>query len=96
MLYTSAEPKMQGDRIRLFPSLSAYRSAFGSSPVHAVAVRFDPDGRRLFPLWTDPATFDPQWSTPAQFHADGSVTARAPVPQALFVPCGARSQMALA
>lgn len=86
MLYTIASPADQLDRIRLFPSAEAARATFdGSRPVRVVAVGFDPGMRRIVPLWTDPMVFDPAWTTPAQHHADGSVTAKGPIPQPLFI-----------
>lgn len=95
MLYTAYEPTSQGDRIRLFPSLAAFRTTFGNRAAFEVAVRYDPGDRRLYPLWTHPFSFDPTWSTPAQLHADGSVTARAPIPEVLFAQRNLRTRPAL-
>jgi hypothetical protein len=86
MLYTPTRPVDQGDRIRLYPSPDAARAEAGSDrPIFEVAVRLESRQRRVVPLWTLPQAFDPTWTTPAQIHADGSVTARAPIPRPLFV-----------
>ncbi|CAN5888100.1 hypothetical protein BH23PLA1_BH23PLA1_04600 [soil metagenome] len=88
MMYTNAHPSRQGDRIRLFPSRQAAEAALGDpESVIPVAVGVDSMGRRLFPTWICPEAFDPAWSTPAYMDADGSVTARAPIPRPLFVSC---------
>lgn len=85
MLYTVTSPSDPYDRIRLFPSPEAARATEIGKPVRVVAVGFDPRMRRVIPLWTDPQSFDPAWTAPAQSHADGSVTAKGPIPTSLFV-----------
>lgn len=85
MLYTFTNPSDPYDRIRLFPSPEAARATEGGKPVRVVAVGVDARMRRVIPLWTDPNSFDPSWTTPAQWHADGSVTAKGPIPSPLFV-----------
>ena len=96
MLYALVEPARQPDRIRLFPSEeAARRSAVGEREPVAVAVFCDAPSHRVFPSWTDPVIFDPTWATPAELHADGSVTARGPIPECLFIvpgPCGAEDE----
>jgi hypothetical protein len=73
------------DRVRLFMTAEAALAvADPEHVVHAVAVGFDDRMRRVVPLWTDPEQFDPTWSAPAQSHADGSLTARGPIPRALY------------
>lgn len=85
MLYTPTHPVQQGDRIRLFPTIDAARAvAQDGRPVLGVAVQFDAPCRRVTPLWVDAQIFDPAWSTPAEYHYDGSVTARGPIPEPLF------------
>lgn len=85
MLYTLTSPADIYDRIRLFPSREAALAvAEGARKVLTVAVDFDPRMRRVIPSWTDPNHFDPEWTTPAQPHADGSVTAKGPIPSPLF------------
>ena len=87
MLYTITNPAEDYDRIRLFPSLEAARAvAFDGRHIQIVAVDYDHRMRRVFPLHqVDPTLLDPAWSTPAQFHPDGSVTAKGPLPTHLFV-----------
>ncbi|HEX8202968.1 MAG TPA: hypothetical protein VF590_21005 [Isosphaeraceae bacterium] len=90
MLYTPSLPADQGDRVRLYPSPAAARAEAGSDrPIFGVAVRLESRQRRVVPLWPLSPAFDvdidPTWATPAQIHADGSVTARAPIPRPLFV-----------
>lgn len=86
MLYTPTRPADQGDRVRLYPSPDAARAEAGADrPIFEVAVRLEGRQRRLVPLWSLPQVLDPTWTTPAQIHADGSITARAPIPQPLFV-----------
>jgi len=85
MLYTLTSPAESYDRIRLFPSLEAARAAEETRPIRVVALGFDARMRRVIPLWTDPQSFDPAWSAPAQSHADGSVTAKGPIPTSLFL-----------
>jgi hypothetical protein len=86
MLYTTTNPAEAYDRIRLFPSLEAARAvAFDGRHVQIVAVDYDHRMRRVVPLAADPALLDPAWSAPAQFHPDGSVTAKGPLPSHLFV-----------
>jgi hypothetical protein len=86
MLYTLTRPALQGDRIQLYPSPDAAQArAGGGQPVIEVAVRFDARGRRVVPSWTDPHVFDPMWTAPAEFHPDGSITAKGPIPGQLFL-----------
>lgn len=86
MLYTLTSPADEYDRILLFPSPEAALAlGTGQRSVRVVAVNFDSRNRRVVPLWTDPEQFDPAWTTPAQPHPDGSVTAKGPIPQQLFV-----------
>ncbi|HEV3162695.1 MAG TPA: hypothetical protein VGZ22_01545 [Isosphaeraceae bacterium] len=85
MMYTNTRPTYQGDRIDLFPDAKAAQAAGGNgmSP-YRVAVRFDARERRVIPLWTHPSVIDPSWTALAEAHADGSVTARGPIPSLLF------------
>ena len=83
MLYTRTIPAEQRDRIELFPDVDAAR--MDGHRVIGVAVHFDARSRRLVPLRAMPREFDPMWTTPAEFHADGSITARGPIPELLFV-----------
>ncbi len=86
MLYTVTSPTEPYDRIRLFPSLEAARAmAFDGRHVQIVAVDYDHRMRRVVPLEIDPMLLDPAWSAPAQYHPDGSVTAKGPLPEHLFV-----------
>ena len=86
MLYTLARPEAQGDRIHLAARIEVLQvRADEGRAILGVAVHFDPRERRLIPLWSDPEAFDPAWSTPAEHHADGSITARGPIPAPLFV-----------
>ncbi len=87
MLYTFTSPADEYDRIHLFPSREAAlaMAAGRCGSVRGVAVGFDPRMRRVVPLWTDPNEFDPTWTTPAQPHPDGSITAKGPIPQQLFL-----------
>ena len=85
MFFTTTDPMHQSDRIYLYPrpeaalhGLNDGRSVFG------VAVEFDLRSRKVTPLWVDRESFDPAWTTPAEPHADGSVTAKAPIPEPLF------------
>jgi hypothetical protein len=85
MLYTPFCPDHALDRIRLFPSQEAARAFAGHGKrVLSVAVGFDAMMRRVVPLLCDPQAIDPNWSTPAQSHADGSVTAKGPIPEVLY------------
>jgi hypothetical protein len=85
MMYTNTRPTYQEDRIHLFPSLEAARAAGGCRRIlYKVAVRFDPLERRVVPLWTHPSVIDRNWRVRAEAHADGSVTARGPIPTLLF------------
>jgi len=86
VLYTHTLPTRQADRIRLYPTSDAARAEAGDGrPILLVALRFDALDRRVNPLWTDPQSFDPTWTAPAEFHADGSITAKGPIPESLFV-----------
>ena len=86
MLYTITNPAEAYDRIRLFPSREAARAvAIDGRHVQIVAVDYDHRMRRVVPLEVDPMVLDPCWSAPAQFHPDGSVTAKGPLPPHLFV-----------
>ncbi len=85
MLYALRSTERPSDRIRLFPNMRAARAAAcDGQSIHEMAVWHDEGGRRVLPLWTDPQVFDPYWSTPAELHADGSITARGPFPEALY------------
>ena len=83
MLYTRTHPGQQRDRIELFPSRDA--AHVEGHPVIGVAVQFDARSRCLVPLRALPLEFDPTWTTPAESHPDGSVTARGPIPELLFI-----------
>lgn len=85
MLYTFTNPADPYDRIRLFSSPEAARATEVHKPVRVVALGADIRMRRVIPLWTDPKSFNPSWSAPAQWHADGSVTAKGPIPSSLFI-----------
>jgi hypothetical protein len=86
MMYTPTRPAEQGDRILLFPDPLAARAALGEGlTLFGVAVQFDWRGRRVAALGPDARGIDPTWSTPAEAHADGSATARGPIPSLLFV-----------
>lgn len=93
MLFAPADSEGTPDRVRLFPTLEAAAGkAVPQREWIAVAVEVAPCGRRVSPLWTDARAFDPGWQSPAQLHADGSVTARGPIPEPLIlaVPSDAR------
>jgi hypothetical protein len=86
MMYTPTRPAEQGDRILLFPDPLAAKAALGEGrALFGVAVQFDRRGRRVAPLGPDPRGIDPTWSAPAEAHADGSATARGPIPSPLFI-----------
>jgi len=86
MLYTSAVAAHRDDRIHLFDSREAASvGARDGRPVLQIALRFDPQGRRVTPLWVDSSAFDPAWWAPAELHADGSITARGPIPGPLIL-----------
>ena len=79
-------PTIGYDRIRLFPSLEAVQALLpAGDSAQVVAVDYDPRMKRVIPLWTDPTRFDPGWTTPAQPHPDGSITAKGPIPEDLFI-----------
>jgi hypothetical protein len=86
--YTFTSPAHQGDRLRLHPSVEAARADAQGQLIYGVAVRLNPGGHRLSSLWTMMREIAPGWSTPAQLHHDGSVTAKGPIPAALFVEVG--------
>jgi hypothetical protein len=86
--YTSTSPAHQGDRLRLYPSIEAARADAQGQPIYGVAVCLNAGGHRLSSLWTMIREIAPGWSTPAQLHHDGSVTAKGPIPAALFVAVG--------
>lgn len=86
--YTFTSPAHQGDRIRLYPSIEAARADAQGQPIFGVAVRLNPGGHRLNSLWMMMREIAPGWSTPAELHHDGSVTAKGPIPAALFVEVG--------
>jgi hypothetical protein len=93
MLYTSTSPAEQTDRIRLYPTPLAARGEIGDGPaLFAVAVRLGARWHHLVPLWTDAGSFDPTWTTPAELHADGSITAKGPIPDSLFAACLSRDE----
>lgn len=80
------DSEREPDRVRLFPTPeTAQDQGADNHEVVAVALEVDADGRRVTPLWTDPQEFNPDWHAPAQLHADGSVTARGPIPEPLIV-----------
>jgi hypothetical protein len=86
MLYTLQGPRPQADRVLLHASVEAARAhARGEGTVFAVAVRFEERSRRVVPLNVDPQLLDPTWATPAEHHADGSVTAKGPLPESLIL-----------
>ena len=86
MLYTILRPASPGDPIRLYRSVdSALADATDSPPIVAVAACFDAPSRRVVPLWASLPGFDLAWSAPAECHADGSIIARGPIPELLFV-----------
>ena len=85
MLYTRTVPALQRDRIQLFPSAEAARAGAGhDQPVLKVAIRHDAPGRRVISVMFDSSAFDPDWTAPAEYHADGSITAKGPIPSELF------------
>src|SRR5437016_5114813 len=85
MLFTSTDPARQADRIYLYPRADAAMATGEGRSVYRVAVRFDVGGRRVVPLWPGRVWIDPAWAAPAELHADGSITAKGPIPCALFV-----------
>ena len=88
MLYTHTDPASQGDRILLYPRFDEGRAERClARSVFLVAVRFDPMSRRLLPLRIDLRKLDPNWTTPAYIEADGTITARGPIPEPLFTAC---------
>lgn len=88
MLYTLTDPARQGDRIVLYPRFDQGRGEFGHAPsIYLVAVRYDEWSRRLVPLRVDLRSIDPMWASPAYREADGTVTARGPIPEPLFTAC---------
>lgn len=85
MLYAVVRSPDRADRILLFPTRDAARSAIGrDAPIRPVAVAHDAANRRVIPLVVDPSRIDPAWTAPAEAHPDGSVTARGPLPPGLF------------
>jgi len=88
MLYTVVSADGPTDRIRLYPSpVAAREAARGERPVAALAMDLDPWGRRVVPATIPLRDVDPTWSAPVELHADGSATARGPIPEALFLDC---------
>ncbi len=85
MLYTQTPAGQQRDRIELFPLTVATLMESEGRKFIGVAVQFDARSRRLVPLRAMPQEFDPTWTTPAEPHPDGSVTARGPIPELLFL-----------
>ena len=88
MLYTLTPPSDPADRVLFFPSFEAALDALGGRAdrrLFRVAVRVDECRRRLIPVDPNTEGVDPLWTTPAQVHGDGTVTARAPIPAALYV-----------
>jgi hypothetical protein len=87
MLYT-VMPTAQGDRILLYASEQAARaSADAGRPICSVAVRFEARHRQIIPLGGRPEGIDPTWAAPAEQHADGSITAKGPIPEVFFAAC---------
>lgn len=84
-LYTPTSPTRQGDRIRLFSSPDAAWAAVGDLSLFPVAVRVEEMGRLVVPIRTNSQTFDPGWTAPSYVETDGSISARAPFPDVLFV-----------
>lgn len=86
-LFTATHPDQQQDAIQLQANAEAARHEGGENqPVHRVAVCLSRDGHRLLPLGSFSPDFDATWATSAEPHADGSVTARGPLPGWLFTP----------
>ena len=87
MLYAVIPPARE-DRILLFPSAQAARlSASNGRPIFSVAVRFEARHRCITPLSPRPNGVDPTWFAPAEQHADGTVTAKGPIPEVFFAAC---------
>jgi hypothetical protein len=87
LLYTVIPPA-QGDRILLYPDEQTARAVVNASrPICSVAVRFEMRHRRIIPLLSRPVGVDPTWAAPAEQHADGSITARGPIPEVFFAEC---------
>jgi hypothetical protein len=86
MLYVPLRPATPGDPIRLYPGVDSARvDALDGTPIVAVAARFDAPSRRLVPLWPYAQECDLAWTSPAERHADGTIVARGPIPELLFV-----------
>jgi len=87
MLY-AVNPPARADRILLYPSAQAAQvSASHGRPIFAVAVRFEARHRCITPLSPAADGVDPKWFAPAEQHADGSITAKGPIPEVFFAPC---------
>jgi hypothetical protein len=87
MLY-AVNPPAQADRILLYPSERAARSCTGHGrPIYAVAVRFEVRHRCITPLLPRPDVVDPTWFAPAEQHADGTITAKGPIPEVFCAQC---------
>lgn len=87
MLYTVIPPA-QVDRILLYPSEQAARtSAPTGRSIYSVAVHFEARHRRITPLASRRGHVDSTWAAPAEQHADGSITAKGPIPEVFFTEC---------
>jgi hypothetical protein len=86
MYYTTVSPASAPDRVHLFPdpATALARDAI-TRQVFAVALRVDAQGHHVVPLLPDPIMDDPRWTTPAELHADGSITVKGPIPEALYI-----------
>src|SRR4051812_28753744 len=86
MFYTFVHPQQQGDRVVLFPTPEAARAVTrGNPPIFGVTLRFERKNRRVVPSRITAGLLDPCWTASAEDHADGSITARGPIPEALFL-----------
>jgi hypothetical protein len=85
MLYTVMPPALRRDRIILYPGQMAARApADGAEAVDSVAVRFVARDRRIGPPPVDRGDGNPTWTTPAEGQADGTITAKGPIPEGFF------------
>jgi hypothetical protein len=87
-MFYAVIPPARADRILLYPSEQAARdSASAGRPIFSVAVRFESRHRCITPLPPRPEGIDPTWFAPAEQHADGTITAKGPIPEAFFAQC---------
>lgn len=86
MLYTLTPPTRQGDALHLYPTRqAALDHAMERQVIHGVAVDLDENRGCLVPAVKPPWGLDAGWTTSVERHADGSMTARGPLPEILFV-----------